>query len=82
MSRNSNIKRVGLYFNLENELDNKMYAYLTRDGRKAKDEIKKLVEMAMEGIDIKPLVITQVEESSEDEELNIDDIDPNIGTGF
>ncbi len=38
--------------------------------------------MAMEGIDIKPLVITQVEESSEDEELNIDDIDPNIGTGF
>ncbi len=82
MSKNSNIKRVGLYFNLENELDNKMYAYLTRDGRKAKDEIKKLVEMAMEGIDIKPLVITQVEESSEDEELNIDDIDPNIGTGF
>ncbi len=82
MSRNSNIKRVGLYFNLENELDNKMYAYLTRDGRKAKDEIKKLVEMAMEGIDIKPLAITQVEESSEDEELNIDDIDPNIGTGF
>ena len=82
MSKNSNIKRVGLNFNLENELDNKMYAYLTRDGRKAKDEIKKLVEMAMEGIDIKPLVITQVEESSEDEELNIDDIDPNIGTGF
>ncbi len=82
MSKNSNIKRVGLYFNLENELDNKMYAYLTRDGRKAKDEIKKLVEMAMEGIDIKPLAITQVEESSEDEELNIDDIDPNIGTGF
>lgn len=82
MSKNSNIKRVGLYFNLENELDNKMYAYLTRDGRKAKDEIKKLVEMAMEGIDIKPLVITQVEEFSEDEELNIDDIDPNIGTGF
>lgn len=40
MSKNSNIKRVGLYFNLENELDNKMYAYLTRDGRKAKDEIK------------------------------------------
>ena len=75
MSKNSNIKRVGLYFNLENELDNKMYAYLTRDGRKAKDEIKKLVEMAMEGIDIKPLAITQVEESSEDE-------DPNIGTGF
>lgn len=82
MSKNSNIKRVGVYFNLENELDNKMYAYLTRDGRKAKDEIKKLVEMAMEGIDIKPLVITQVEEFSEDEELNIDDIDPNIGTGL
>lgn len=82
MSKNTNVKRIGLYFNLENELDNKMYAYLTRDGRKAKDEIKKLVEMAMEGIDIKPLVITQLEESNEDEELDFDDIDPNIGTGF
>ena len=34
-----NVKRVGLYFNLENPIENKMWSYL-ESKRKKSDEIK------------------------------------------
>ena len=79
MSKNENIKRVGLYFNLENEYDNKMYAFISNGGKKPKDEIKKLISMAMEGIDIQPV---EIKSTLKQEDLSSDDIDPGIGVGF
>lgn len=77
MSKNNNIKRLGLYFNLENEYDNKMWSYLNSQLRKPKDEIKRLIEMAMEG---KEIELIEVEETNK---LKKEDIDTqNIGVGF
>lgn len=77
MAKNENIKRLGLYFNLENEYDNKMWSYLNSQIRKPKDEIKRLIEMAMEGKDIQ---LTEIKQTNK---LKKDEIDiNNIGVGF
>lgn len=81
MAKNENIKRVGLYFNLENEYDNKMWSYLNTQIRKPKDEIKRLIELAMEGKEIKTIEVIPYEDEGK-EELDKSDIDPNIGCGF
>lgn len=79
MAKNENIKRVGLYFNLENEYDNKMWSYLSSQIRKPKDEIKRLIELAMEGKEIKTIEVKSYEK---EEELEKEEIDPIIGCGF
>ena len=79
MAKNENIKRVGLYFNLENEYDNKMWSYLSSQIRKPKDEIKRLIELAMEGKEIKTI---EVKSHEKEEELEKEEIDPIIGCGF
>lgn len=77
MAKNESIKRLGLYFNLENEYDNKMWSYLNSQIRKPKDEIKRLIEMAMEGKDIQ---LTEIKQTNK---LKKDEIDiNNIGVGF
>lgn len=76
MAKNENIKRVSLYFNLENEFDNKMWSYLSSQIRKPKDEIKRLIELEIEGTDIKEV------EVKKNNKLKKDDIDPGIGLGF
>ncbi|TAN67685.1 hypothetical protein WS9_007540 [Paraclostridium sordellii 8483] len=77
MAKNENIKRVGLYFNLENEYDNKMWSYLNSQIRKPKDEIKRLIEIAMEG---KEIQLTEIKQTNK---LKKDEIDiNNIGVGF
>lgn len=73
------VKRVSLYFNLENEFDNKQWEYLNRLGKKPKDEIKRLIEMAMLGEDIS---VVEVEKTSTTEKISKSDIDPGIGVGF
>lgn len=73
------VKRVSLYFNLENEFDNKQWEYLNRLGKKPKDEIKRLIEMAMLSEDIS---VVEVEKTSTTEKINKSDIDPGIGVGF
>lgn len=84
MAKNENIKRVGLYFNLENEYDNKMWAYLNSQIRKPKDELKRLIENAMEGKEIELIDVTSYEKPSEEdsEKLNKDEIPDDIGIGF
>lgn len=82
MATNENIKRVGLYFNLENEYDNKMYAYLSKQGKKPKDEIKRLIELAMQGEEIQPLELKTKELKDIKDNLDKDEIDPSIGVGF
>lgn len=83
MAKNENIKRVGLYFNLENEYDNKMWAYLNSQIRKPKDELKRLIEIAMEGKEIELIDVTSHEKPLEDsEKLNKDEIPDDIGIGF
>ncbi|CEN21273.1 hypothetical protein [Paraclostridium sordellii] len=82
MAKNENIKRVGLYFNLENEYDNKMWSYLNSQIRKPKDEIKRLIELAMEGKEIKTIEVKSYEKEEKEEELEKEEIDPIIGCGF
>ena len=77
MAKNENIKRLGLYFNLENEHDNRMWAYLETK-RKKPDEIKRLIELAMNGMDIEPIEISK----SDDDKIDKDEIDPSIGALF
>lgn len=84
MAKNENIKRVGLYFNLENEYDNKMWSYLNSQIRKPKDELKRLIEIAMEGKEIELIDVATYEKTSKKEEegLNKDEIPDDIGIGF
>ena len=75
-----NVKRVGLYFNLENPIENKMWAYL-ESKRKKSDEIKRLIENAMNGIEIEPVPVVEKKESVND--LSKEEIDTDgIGIGF
>lgn len=84
MAKNENIKRVGLYFNLENEYDNKMWSYLNSQIRKPKDELKRLIEIAMEGKEIELIDVAPYEKrfKEEEERLNKDEIPEDIGIGF
>ena len=74
-----NVKRVGLYFNLENPIENKMWAYL-QSKRKKSDEIKRLIENAMNGIELEPIPV--VEKKKEDDGLSKEEIDTNGIIGF
>lgn len=75
-----NVKRVGLYFNLENPIENKMWAYL-ESRRKKSDEIKRLIENAMNGIEIEPVPVVEKKEQVND--LSKEEIDTDgIGIGF
>lgn len=73
-----NIKRVGLYFNLENPIENKMWAYL-ESKRKKSDEIKRLIENAMNGIEIESIPIVKIEPKENEETIDIskEEIDTN-----
>lgn len=74
-----NVKRVGLYFNLENPIENKMWAYL-QSKRKKSDEIKRLIENAMNGIELEPIQV--VEKKEEINDLSKEEIDVNGIIGF
>lgn len=75
-----NVKRVGLYFNLENPIENKMWAYL-ESKRKKSDEIKRLIENAMNGIEIESIPVVKKKDDTND--LSKEEIDPcDIGIGF
>lgn len=76
-----NVKRVGLYFNLENPIENKMWAYL-ESKRKKSDEIKRLIENAMNGIEIEPVPIAVVENKKEVNDLKKEEIDIDGTVGF
>lgn len=69
-----NVKRVGLYFNLENPIENKMWAYL-QSKRKKSDEIKRLIENAMNGIELESIPIVEKKEQVND--LSKEEIDTN-----
>ena len=76
-----NVKRVGLYFNLENPIENKMWAYL-ESRRKKSDEIKRLIENAMNGIELEPVPVVAVEKKKEVNDLKKEEIDIDGTVGF
>lgn len=76
-----NVKRVGLYFNLENPIENKMWAYL-ESKRKKSDEIKRLIENAMNGVEIEPVPIVVTEKKKDVNDLKKEEIDIDGTVGF
>lgn len=70
MASNDNIKRVGLYFNLEVEDEAKMWEYLSK--KKKSYFLKNLIQNEMKNNNINTIVIPQ---KTEEDNLNGVDID-------
>jgi hypothetical protein len=70
MANNDNIKRVGLYFNLEVEDEAKMWEYLSK--KKKSYFLKNLIQNEMKNNNMNTIVIPQ---KTEENNLNGVDID-------
>lgn len=81
MSKNPNIKRLNLHFNLENEVENKMWSYLSAV-RKKPDEVKRLIELAMQGKDINPIELNSIEEKIEPPTVGKEDLEQLKNSGI
>lgn len=64
-----NIKRVSLYFNLDNPIENKMWRYL-ESGRSKSNTIKNLLEDKINGVESPMIKNKIVEKDSEIEKPN------------
>lgn len=82
------MKRVSLYFNEENPLEQRMWEYICKDGKKSYT-IKKAIQEAMEGnrifiptttppVDDNIVLLTNTVVSDEDEVLDLGDDDPFV----
>ena len=84
-AKNENIKRVGLYFNIENPIEAKMWQYLC-EKRKKSVTIKRLLEDEIEGRNFKSYKDDSYDEdkkkresnNGKNEKLDEDEIDDDV----
>ncbi len=82
-----NIKRVSLYFNLDNPIENKMWEYL-ESGRSKSNTIKNLLEAKINNLEIPKVnyeVIDKIlneEETKKEIELDKTELDTTGMSGF
>ena len=78
-----NIKRVSLYFNMDNPIEKKMWEYL-QNSRSKSNAIKNLLENELNDSKIQKMYIEKNEKSdlSNKNELNKDELDPSGMAGF
>jgi len=84
-----NIKRVSLYFNIDNPIEKKMWEYL-ESGRSKSNTIKNLLEDKINGVELPKMnyeiieKAPKIEESNENSELALykDELDTTGMNGF
>ena len=63
-------ERLSLYFDTDIPSERKMWEYICKDGKNRKSRnVKNALEMILEGVSIKPIVIEQTKDEKKGEEV-------------
>ena len=68
-------ERLSLYFDTDVEIERKMWEYICKDGKNRKSyNVKKALEILIEGIEVKPVVIEKPKVKIESDAVKSDTI--------